>query len=305
MSWLKVGRGLGYLALFLLGIQEMSRGLNRYAGNKVQNFLARHAGSTLSSFLLGFIVTVLLQSSSLTSVIVVGLINAGILSLEQGVGIIIGANLGTTITLQILSFQWHHLALPLIALAALMSLIPHRGWKYCSRALFGLGLVFMGLEGIAAGLEPLRESPAVYGLLTAAGRRPLLGVGAGFLLTAMFQSSSAVSGVLLGLAGRGLITLPAALAIMLGADLGTCITALLASLGMKANARLAAWAHFLFNTCTLLLVLPLFRYFVSLAEFSADQLPRQMANAHFLYNLGGALVLLPLVPVFLRIVQAK
>lgn len=286
---------LGYLGLFLFGLQVMSHNLSQMTGSTIKNLLGKLARTPLRSFLTGCLATIFLQSSSLISVIAVGLVNAHMLNLAQATGIIIGANLGTTGTAQLLAFNLRQAALPLIGLAALLSIIPWPPLRSSGRSLLGFGIVLLGLEGMTHSLAPLKEMEIIVSSLISDGEAPIKGLSAGFLATAILQSSSAVMGLVLGLASEGMINLPAALAIMIGADLGTSTTALLASLGMSRVARAAAWSHFFFNLISLILVLPFFSSLVLLAEYSSPVLLRRIANAHSIYNLLGALVMLPLV----------
>jgi phosphate:Na+ symporter len=285
----------GYLVLFLFGLQYMSRNLAHAAGPSFKRLLNRMAGSTITAFISGCLVTALVQSSSLISVMVVSLVNARILTLPRGIAVIIGANVGTTVTSQLLSFQLHSLAWPVLSLALIMFLMPR--FRAASKCLFGLGMLLLGLSGLSATLASWKESGWIVNLLAAAGKVPWRGIGAGFVASATLQSSSAVMGLVLGLAMEGIISLPVAVALLVGSDLGTCITALVASIGLGRTARQAAWSHFIFNLVSLILAMLSFPYLLLIAERSAGELPRQLANAHTLYNLAGALVMLPLVPV--------
>lgn len=290
-----------YLGLFLFGLHLMSRSLARAAGPSLRKLLAGAVGTPWKGFLVGGLVTAVLQSSSLTSLMVVGLVNGGMLNLAQAIGVIIGANVGTTITAQLISFNLHRFAPPVVAAGAAFYLLPR--FRKAAGPLFGFGLVLLGLGGMAASLAPLQDTALVTGMFRAAGEAPWQGICAGFVTTVALQSSSAVMGLVLGLALEGIISLPAAVAIIVGADLGTCTTALVASLGMNRAARAAAWSHFLFNLVSLFLAALFFPQLVLLAAKTASALPRQLANAHTLYNLLGAVTLLPLAPLLARLFE--
>lgn len=291
----------GCLVLFLFGLQYMSRNLAHAASPSFKRLLNKMAGSTISAFISGCLVTALVQSSSLVSVMVVSLVNARLLDLSRGIAVIIGANVGTTFTSQMLSFQMHSLAWPVLSLSLILFFWPR--FREAAKCLLGLGMLLLGLWGLSSALAPLKESAWVVKLLAAAGNAPWCGIGAGFVASATLQSSSAVMGLALGLAMEGIINLPVAVALLVGSDLGTCITALIASIRLSRIARQAAWSHFIFNLVSLIMAALFFPYLLLIAEKSAAELPRQLANAHTLYNMAGALVMLPLVPVTAFLLQ--
>lgn len=302
MPWSGLLKAAIFLGIFLYGLHRMSRAVNRSSGPAFRNLLSRLTGSPWRGFGTGFLVTALLQSSSLTTVMVVSLVNARAMTLAQGCGVIIGSNVGTTITGQLLSFKLHWLAWPLLGLAFLGAFIPHPGLRRAAGPLFGCSLLLLGMGGMTAALASLGEGELLAGALQAAAKTPWKGILAGVASAAALQSSSAVMGVVLGLAHEGLISLPAGLALVIGADLGTCSTALIASIGMESTARRAAWFHFFFNLVSLLLAMALYPYLLLIAARSAAALTRRLANAHLLYNLLGALALLPLaVPLARRV----
>ncbi|MEW5785985.1 MAG: Na/Pi symporter [Bacillota bacterium] len=305
MVWVRLGSAFGYLGLFLFGLHFMSRNLHSAAGSGLERFLARLTGSPWKGFLAGAAVTGALQSSSLISVMVVGLVNARVMTLAQAIAVIIGANVGTTVTAQLLSFNIQHAALPLIGAAVFLYLLPLSRLKPAAGALLGWGLVLLGLGGMAESLAPLRNTPVMARLLAAAGETPWQGIGAGILTAAALQSSSGVMGLVLGMALEGSISLTAAMAVLIGADLGTCTTALIASVGMNRTARAAAWSHFIFNLLSLVLAALFFPYMLRVTAFAASSLTRRLANFHTLYNLLGALVILPLAEPLARLLQGR
>ncbi|HOB29418.1 MAG: Na/Pi symporter [Dethiobacteria bacterium] len=294
-----------FLLLFLGGLHQMSRALARTAGPAFKRLLSRLTGNPWRGFGTGFLVTALLQSSSLTTVMVVSLINARVMTVAQGCGVIIGANVGTTITGQLLSFNLGRLAWPLLGLAVFLRLIPLPNARRVAAPLLGCGLLLLGLEGMTAALSSLKNSALFGRALQFAAAAPWRGLLTGIMAAVMLQSSSAVIGIVLGLAREGMINLSAGVTMIIGADLGTCSTALLASIGMEPTARRAAWFHFFFNLFSLILALAFYPYLLLAAVKSAVALPRRLANAHFLYNLLGAVVLLPLTPPLARLVERE
>ncbi len=294
-------RAAFFLLLFLFGLHWMSRSLARSAGTSFKSFLQRMTRTPWRGFFTGFLVTALLQSSSLTTVMVVSLTNAGMITTAQGWGVIIGANVGTTITGQLLSFNPGGLAWLLLGAALLLALWPLPGLRRAAAPLGGCALLLLGLEGMTAALSSLREAPFFSSALQFAAAAPWRGLLAGIFAAVLLQSSSAVVGIVLGLARGGLLTLPVGVIMVIGADLGTCSTALIAAVGMKGTARRAAWFHLLFNLVSLLLALAFYPYLLQAAVRSAATLPRRLANAHLLYNLLGAAVLLPLLPPLARL----
>jgi phosphate:Na+ symporter len=303
LAWSGLLKAAAFLGIFLFGLRWMSGGVARSSGPAFRKLLARLTGSPWRGFGTGFLVTALLQSSSLTTVMVVSLVNAGVMTLSQGCGVIIGANVGTTITGQLLSFNLHWLAWPLLGLAALCRLIPHPGLRKAAAPLFGCGLLLLGMGGMTAALASMKEGEVFGRALQIAGEAPWRGILTGLIAAATLQSSSAVMGIVLGLAHEGMVTLPAGVALVIGADLGTCSTALIASIGMDFTARRAAWFHFFFNLISLVLAMAFYPYLLLFAVKSAAALPRRLANAHFFYNLLGALVLLPLAAPLARRVE--
>ena len=305
MPWTGLLEAAFFLVLFLCGLRLMSGAIARSSGPAFKNLLARLTGSSWRGFGTGFLVTALLQSSSLTTVMVVSLVNAGVMTLSQGCGVIIGSNVGTTITGQLLSFNLHWLAWPLAALAAICAFAPHRGARKAAAPLFGCALLLAGMGGMTGALSSLKESSLFAASLQAAGEMPHRALLTGFGAAAALQSSSAVMGIALGLAREGMITLPAGVALVIGADLGTCTTALIASIGMESTARRAAWFHFFFNLVSMALAMLFYPHLIYIAVISGSTLTRRLANAHFLYNFIGALLLLPLAAPLARLVESS
>ncbi|MFY9115155.1 MAG: Na/Pi symporter, partial [Dethiobacteria bacterium] len=243
----------------------------------------------------GLAITVVLQSSSLTTVLVVSMVNAKVLTLKEAFAIIIGANIGTTITAHLVSFDLHRMALPIFTIGFLISLLPFAGWRQWGRITISFSILLLGFNFMVEGLSPLSELEIVREYLKSSGEYIWKGITTGFVTTAIIQSSSAIMGMAIALAKEGNIDISAALALFMGADIGTCVTALLAAVRTGVNARLAALFHLLFNLFSMLIVVPWFRLFVRIVECTSSDLPRQLANAHTLYNLWGAVFLLSIL----------
>jgi phosphate:Na+ symporter len=285
---------LGGTALLLYGVRLVGEGLQRAAGARLRHVLASLSGDRFRALAVGAGVTALLQSSSATTVMLVGFASAGLLSLRQTIGVILGADVGTTVTVQLLAFD----------LLALAPLIVFLGWSLTSltkgapghvgRAVLGFGLLFLGMKLIADGTAPLKASPLFSEVLTALVGVPLVVLLLSAALTAAVHSSAAVIGLALSLAQAGLIPLEGAIPIIFGANVGTAGTALAASVGANAEARRVAVAHAAFKLAGVALVLPFSGPFADLVRATAGDVPRQIANAHTLFNVGLALLFLPL-----------
>ncbi len=296
---------LGGLALFLYGMERMGSGLKAVAGDRMRGILAQLTSSRLRGAVTGALVTAVVQSSSVTTVLVVGFISAGLMTLTQSVGVIMGANIGTTITAQIIAFQVTKAALVMIAVGFGMTFLGRRPrTKRYGTILLGLGLVFFGLNVMSDAMRPLRDYPPFLDAMTKL-ETPGLGILAGAAFTALVQSSSATTGVVIVLASQGLITLPAGIALVLGANVGTCVTALLAAAGKPREAIRAAWVHVLFNVAGVLLWVGFVDALAAAAAWisPAGDTPREIANAHTIFNLSCTVVFLPLAPLFARVVE--
>lgn len=284
---------IGGLGLFLFGIQMMASGMQKAAGDKLRHILEVLTSRPWMAVITGIIVTFLIQSSSTTTVMVVGFANAGIMTLAQAVGVIIGSNVGTTLTAQIISFDIDFLALPAIGLGAFLNFFGRRRFhKYVGQAILGFGLLFLGLMTMSAGMRPLQDMSFFQEMIIAFSDYPLLGVMVAAVFTALLQSSSASTGVIISLSLNDMITFEAAIPLILGTNLGTCITVILASVGANLAARKTAVAHVFFNVFGVIIVLLLLKPFSFVILESADTIPRQVANAHTLFNVFNTLVVL-------------
>lgn len=283
---------IGGLAFFLFGLELMTQGLKSLAGGGLKSALARMTSSRFRAVLAGAFATAALQSSSITTVLIVGFVSAGLISLPQSIGMIMGANIGSTVTAQIIAFKITAFALPLAALGFFSRLLARRDWhRMAGEVALGLGIMFIGLELMSQATTPLRDYPP---FLDAMQRmtHPAYGVAIGALFTAIVQSSAATTGIVIVLGGQNLIPLESAIALILGANIGTCATALLASIGKPVDARRVALAHVLFNLIGVALALPFITQLADAVRSLGTDLPRQIANAHTLFNLATTLMLI-------------
>jgi len=305
----------GGLAVFLFGMGQLASGLKALAGDRMRAVLARLTANRFIGALSGAFVTAVIQSSSVTTVLVVGFISAGLMTLTQSVGVIMGANVGTTLTAQIIAFRIADEALLFVATGfALLMLGRGDVVKQAGTAVFGLGLVFLGMALMGETMAPLREYPPFIAAM-AHLRNPVVGIVIGALFTALVQSSSATTGLVIVLAASGFVSLPAGIALALGANIGTCVTAVLASIGRPRVAVRAALVHVLFNVAGVLLWLGFIDQLAALAAAvsptsetlaglakKAAETPRQIANAHTIFNLINTFVFIGFAGVFARLV---
>ena len=287
---------LGGLALFLYGMQMMSTGLEAAAGNRMKSILEKLTSNRIKGVLVGAAITAVIQSSSATTVMVVGFVNSGLMTLKQAVWVIMGANIGTTITGQLIALDIGAIA-PLFAIAGVGAIMFIKSEKvhHISSIFAGLGILFMGMDMMGAAMSPLKESEAFISLMTKFDN-PLLGILVGALFTAVIQSSSASVGILQALASTGMIPLSSAVFVLFGQNIGTCITAVLASIGMKVNAKRTTIIHLLYNIISTVLytVICLVTPYVTWIEAMTPGDPvAQIANAHTVFNIVTTLLLLP------------
>ncbi len=287
---------LGGLALFLHGMQMMSSGLEAAAGNKMKRILERLTSNRFLGVAVGAVITAVIQSSSATTVMVVGFVNSGMMTLQQAVWIIMGANIGTTITGQLIALDVGALA-PLFAFigVSLVVFIKKQSVHHYGQIIAGLGILFIGMEMMSGSMLPLRESEAFISLMTRFSN-PVLGILAGMIFTAIIQSSSASVGILQALAAGGLIGLDGAVYVLFGQNIGTCITAVLASIGTSRNAKRTTIIHLMFNVIgtTIFTIVCMTSPLVELVEsFTPGNPQAQIANMHTLFNIVTTLLLLP------------
>ncbi|RBP94130.1 phosphate:Na+ symporter [Cytobacillus firmus] len=291
---------LGGLGIFLYGIKFMGDGLQKSAGDRLRDLLDRFTTNPLMGVLAGILVTILIQSSSATTVITVGLVSAGFMTLRQAIGVIMGANIGTTVTAFIIGIDIGEYALPIIALGSiLLFFFKNKKVNNFGQIVFGFGALFYGLELMSGGMKPLRSLEAFHDLTVSMSSNPILGVVVGTVFTVIVQSSSATIGILQGLFSEELINLDAALPVLFGDNIGTTITAVLAAIGASVAARRAAAVHVLFNligTTIFLILLKPFTLLIETLQGNIDLNPEMtIAFAHGIFNSTNTLLQLPFV----------
>lgn len=305
---------IGGTALLMYGVDKMGEGLENAAGDFMRKILAVLTGNVFSAFLVGIVTTVLVQSSTAITVLTVGFVNAGLMKLPQAIGIIYGANIGTTVTAQLMAFSFHFkltdIALPVLGLGfAIGYFAKNKTVKNIGDALFGFGVMFLGLKILNSGIPFMKENESMKYFFETYASIPMVGVFLGMFATALVHSSSATVGLVMVLGQAGLIDLPTAIFIMLGDNIGTCITAQLASVTGNIHARRTAWAHTLYNIFGVVLALVIFPLFVGwVVSFTAYTNPMgdissQIANSHTIFNLLSAIIFLPFTTLYVKFLE--
>jgi len=294
----------GGLALFLYGIGLMGTGLQKIAGERMRRILALLTTSPWAGTLVGAGVTAIIQSSSATTVMVIGFVNAGLMTLTQAIGVILGASVGTTITAQLLAFKVTKLALPVLAVGFAIQFVCKKDiYKYFGHFLLGFGILFLGLNMMTQITKPLLDNEGVRQAFIRYSENPILGLLAGMIVTFIVQSSSATVGLVLVLASSGLISLNAAIPLILGDNIGTTITALIASIGFGRSAKRAAISHLLFKVIGAIIVMLLLRFYLRVVLYTSSDVARQVANAHTLFNVMNTLIFLPFVGLYAKFIK--
>ena len=286
---------MGGLGLFIYGMKLMGDGLENAAGEGLKRILEKVTSNRLLGVGIGAIVTAVIQSSSATTVMVVGFVNAGLMSLAQAAGVIMGANIGTTITAQLVAFKLDEIA-PLFIFAgtALIMFARAKKRREFGNILLGFGILFSGMSLMSGAMKPLASSPIFSDFLVAVGGNCFIGIIAGAAITALLQSSSATTGILIVLATTGVIDINLALPIIFGCNIGTCVTAVLASIGTNKIAHKAAFLHLIFNLVGTLVFLPFLWLIARIVQFiSPEDVSRQIANAHTVFNVANTVLLFP------------
>jgi phosphate:Na+ symporter len=295
---------VGGLALFLYGLRVLSDALKRAIGDRMRALLERLTGKAYRGAIVGALTSGTLQSSSMTMVLLIGLINAGALTLAQGIGVMLGAEIGTTLTAQIIAFKIGHYYLPILAFGFLVAEL-FRGNRAgdVGRIVLGFGFLFLGLSVVSGGLKGLAETEGVLRLLRTCADRPLLGVLVGAGVTAIIQSSSAMTALVIGMGSAGLLSLPAAIALILGANIGTTITAMIASIGSSLSSRRLAVTQLVVNVLGVAAFVPIVGGYAGLVALTSSSLTRQIANAHTFFNVLVTAALVPCVGVLVWIAK--
>lgn len=307
---------LGGLALFIFGMNMMSESLQKVAGDKMKKVLGVLTRNAVCGMLAGALVTAVLQSSSATTVLVIGFVSAGLMSLKQGISVIFGANIGTTMTAQLMAFKISDYIMPIVFIGFLIAFIAkNEKVKFVGQTIFAFGLLFVGIEMMGDVMKPLATSPVFINMMEKVSHIPVLGVGVGLVMTLVVQSSSATIAVLQSFAsqagpdGASVIGLVGAIPILLGDNIGTTITAILASIGQSKDAKRCAIAHSVFNITGSFIFIWIIKPFAKFVEMISpkgnelDVISRQIANAHMSFNIINTLIWLPLLPVMVKIVM--
>ena len=290
----------GFL-LFFFGLNTFRRNLSLLSPKQLSLLLGHMTTTPLRGAIFGTIITAAVQSSSVVTVMTIGFVDAGIMAFPQAVGIILGTNVGTCVTVQLLGLNLGNITVPCIIAGVILILFGKRHW---GASMLGFGLMFMGLSLITYASSPLAYSSAFFHAVTWVRHRPLAGIALGTIITTVIQYSSVVMGVLIALSKNNIIDLYTAMPIILGINLGTCFTGILASLGSKRSAQQVAMAHVLLNLLGLLLALPFLELFAQLVNKTTSSPGMQIANAHTIYNLLTSLLVLPFAKAFTGLVKA-
>jgi len=300
INWLLIALNIvAGLVIFVFGVSNMSGGLEEIGSERMKQILAKTTNNIFAAILVGIIITALLQSSSATIIMLIAMVNARLLTSRQSLGIILGSNVGTTIGSQIIAFNvGEYSAIPLIIGLVIFLAFKTEKAKQIGKSILGIGLIFFGLQYIGQSAEPLRELPSFTTLMMRI-ENPFWGAFVGAVTTLIIQASTATIGITLSLANQGLITLPGAIAVMLGTEIGTCSDTLFASIGRSREAVRAGVFHLFFNVISVILGLVLINPFVKLVVIiSGDaSLARQIANGHALFNVFGILLFIGFVPI--------
>lgn len=301
MSFFTAMQLLGGVGIFLYAIKLISESLQMVAGERLRNIIGMFTKTPVMGVFLGAAVTMVIQSSSATTVMAVSFVDAGLMNLMQAIGVIMGANIGTTITGQILAFRVKDLAYLFVILGVLLIFVcSSKKLKHIGEGLLGFGLLFIGMQTMESSMAFLRDRQDIF--LTFSDN-PLLGLAAGMFLTLLVQSSSATVGLTIALGVQGLLPLEAAIPIIFGDNIGTTITAVLAALGTGRAARQACAAHVLFNVIGVCVWLPLMPLWIGFIEASSSSIGHQIANAHTMFNICNTLLFLPFVRPFAALIR--
>ena len=291
-----------FIALFLFGMTVMRAGLTNVIQDTLKEKLLQLTDSPLKGLLLGTVVTAILQSSSAVMIMTVGLVAAGYISFKHSIGIILGSNIGTVVTLEMIAFDLSSISLPLLLVGVCLLMIPRQS-AFCAGCItFGLACIFIAMQGLEKLAYPLASLPFTHSFFQLTNDSDLVGVGLGTALSAIIQSSTATTAIAMGFINENILALPAGIAIMLGANIGTCFTAFLASIGSNHSARLVAFAHIWLNILGVLLFLPFIETLSSLS-IGLTSIPNlQLAHASTIFNVICSILMLPFVHYFAKFI---
>jgi phosphate:Na+ symporter len=302
----------GGMAIFLFGMDVSSEGLQKAAGDKMRVILGKLTNTPIMGVLVGIVTTAAVQSSSATTVMVIGFVSSTLMTLKQAIGVIFGCNVGTTVTVQLIAFNINEYAPLLIALGFFVSVIfgaKSQVLKFGGEIIFGFGLIFLGMGFMSDAVSPMRSVPAFTNLLASFGENPFFGLIVATLFTGLIQSSGAAIGISIALATQGILTLKAAIVIAFGANIGTTVTAVIGSMNANRDGKRVALIHFIFNTVGVLVFLPFIGQFTELMKFLSDKMEpgnilRAIANSHMFFNAINTILFLPFVGLLEKVVRA-
>ncbi len=310
MWWLFLAIGLfGGLGIFLYGMGLGSGGLQKVAGDRLRGILSALTSNRFLGLLVGIVITGIVQSSSATSVMVVGLVSSALMTLQQAIGVLMGAHIGTTITVQLIAFNVSDYSLLLVGGGFLMTILTKRKvYIYIGEIILGFGFIFFGMAVMSQSIAPLKSMPAFVEWLRVSGNNPLIGILASTVFTGIIQSSGATIGLCVVLASEGLLSLQSAMPLVFGANIGTCATALLSALGASTNGKRTAVAHTMFSVIGVIIFTPFLVPFETLITnvthwMGSDSIPRQIANGHMMFNILTAALLIAFVPLTAKMVM--
>jgi len=295
---------IGGLGIFLYGINMLTDALKKLSSETIRSILHKATSFPLLGTMTGIAITAIIQSSSATTVLTIGFVNAGLMNLKQAVSVIFGANIGTTVTGQLMAFKVSQYALPFLFVGILLYIFAKKdSLKGIGALIMGFAMIFFGMHLMSQGVMPLKKSEMVITIFQNFSANPILGVLAGMVITMLLQSSSATVGLVLTLVGSGLINLDGAIPIILGDNIGTCITAALASIGTNLAAKRTAMAHFGFNIIGTVIVVALLPFYKSLILLTSTDTVRQAANAHTIFNVLNTLLFLPFTTLYTKLIE--
>ncbi len=294
----------GGVFLLLYGMRLVGDGLQKACGARLRGFLLTATANRMRGVFVGAVITALLQSSSATTVMLVGLVGSGLIGLSQTMGVILGADIGTTLTVQIIAFRIYDYALGLVGLGILVRLVSRREeFQHGGTAILGFGFVFFAIKILIDTFDPGGGNSLMADLIAGLGEDLFAGIVISALVTAILHSSAATLGIAISASYSGALSLEAAIPIVLGANIGTCVTAILSSMGSTVDAKRVALAHILFKVAGVVVILPLIGPFTELVRLASDDMPRQIAYAHTFFNIGIAIIFLPITSIFTSAVR--
>ncbi len=292
-----------FITLFLFGIYILRAGLLQTGIDRVKITLLKMTSSPLKGLIAGMIFTALFQSSSVVTVLLVGLVATGLLHFKHTIGVILGANIGSCFTLELIAFEMTNLAIPLLVIGLLFLIIPKQLWYALGCVSFGIGCIFLAMDGLASLTEPLSSFSITHEFFQWTNSSHFAGITVGAIMTTIVQSSTATIGMAMSFIKSQGLTMESGVAIMLGANIGTCLTAYIASIGAGASARLVAHAHIWLNLLGALLFYPLIAFLAHFSSLLADTTSLQLAHASTIYNIVCSLLVLPFAYAFARFVE--